>query len=234
MTESENFVSRWARLKRNTDIERRAEAGEETPGRFGADVSAGSAEVVVAQPQIDPAADEPFDPATLPSIEAITANTDIREFLQSRVPAELTRAALRQAWVSDPAIRDFIGIAENQWDFNDPNAIPGFGPLRDSNNVPALVARVMGKADNLAEMISETPLTVEQPLPDVTDCASADFNQSVQQSLDGSPSTSSISGLPDNKSGEGAATRINRGAEGDDSPRIRRTHGSALPRWNIG
>jgi TorA maturation chaperone TorD len=32
--------------------------------------------------------------------------------------------------VTDPAIRDFIGIAENQWDFNDPTAMPGFGPLR--------------------------------------------------------------------------------------------------------
>jgi hypothetical protein len=32
----------------------------------------------------------------------------------------MTVAALRRAWVSDPVIRDFIGIAENQWDFTNP------------------------------------------------------------------------------------------------------------------
>lgn len=45
---------------------------------------------------LEAAADGSFDLASLPSIEAITADTDIRGFLQSRVPAELTRAALRQ------------------------------------------------------------------------------------------------------------------------------------------
>ena len=75
------------------------------------------------------APEAPFDSASLPSIESIVGDTDIVAFLRKGVPADLTRAALRKAWASDPAIRDFIGIAENQWDFNDPNAIPGFGPL---------------------------------------------------------------------------------------------------------
>ena len=47
----------------------------------------------------------------------ITAETDIRAFLQKGVPAQLTRAALRRAWVADPNIRNFREIAENQWDF---------------------------------------------------------------------------------------------------------------------
>jgi TorA maturation chaperone TorD len=72
----------------------------------------------------------PFDLASLPPLQSITAGTDIRSFLGSSVPVELTRAALRRAWVTDPAIRDFIGIADNQWDFNDPTAMPGFGPVR--------------------------------------------------------------------------------------------------------
>jgi hypothetical protein len=74
-------------------------------------VGAGTAATV---PRIDAAAVEPFDLASLPSIDAIVADTDVRRFLQSGVPAELTRAALRRAWTSDPAIRDFVGIAENQ------------------------------------------------------------------------------------------------------------------------
>ena len=142
MRVSENFVSRWARLKRNADPRRRAKGITDTQLSMP-DVSIGGAEAANSQPQnVAATTDELFDPAGLPSIEAITANTDIRGFLQSRVPAELTRAALRQTWASDPAIRDFIGIAENQWDFNDPNAIPGFGQEQDC--APALLAQALG------------------------------------------------------------------------------------------
>ena len=70
-----------------------------------------------------------FDPASLPPVESISGSTDIRSFLLPGVPAALTQAALRRAWTTDPAIRDFIGIADNQLDFTDPTGIPGFGPL---------------------------------------------------------------------------------------------------------
>src|SRR5260370_39637743 len=69
------------------------------------------------------------DLSSLPPIESIDAATDITAFLRKGIPQELSRAALRRAWAADPAIRDFIGLAENAWDFNDPNAMPGFGPL---------------------------------------------------------------------------------------------------------
>ena len=49
----------------------------------------------------------------LPATESITADTDIRAFLAPGIPAHLTRAALRRAWAADPAIRDFVGLAEN-------------------------------------------------------------------------------------------------------------------------
>ena len=138
-------------------------------------------ETVLVPPEthrwIDAAADEPFDPSGLPSIEAITANTDVRGFLQSRVPAELTRAALRQAWTSDPAIRDFIGIAENQWDFNDPNAIPGFGPLGVTDE-PAILTQVLGKLEIGPETFSEssaseglTPSSINGPTSAVHETA---------------------------------------------------------------
>jgi hypothetical protein len=87
----------------------------------------------------------PFDPASLPPIESIVAGTDIRAFLQKGVPAALTKAALRRAWTTDPAIRDFIELAENQWDFTDPTAIPGFGPLQAGDSVRQLVEQAMGK-----------------------------------------------------------------------------------------
>jgi hypothetical protein len=219
VTASENFVSRWARLKRNADVERRAAPAGDPLMLPQADASSGGAEAIIAQPRID-AADEPFDPASLPSIETITVNTDIRGFLQSRVPAELTRAALRQAWASDPAIRDFIGIAENQWDFNDPDSIPGFGPLLESDNVPALLAQALGRRDKLARMISEMPVSVEQSLPAETCDEPVAWDDKSQQASDGSPP------------GDGEAASNDRFAEEneiDELPR-HRSHGSALPR----
>jgi hypothetical protein len=115
MSGPESFLSRWSRRKLESPNGTKLSRGEATPA-------------------VPPATGEPtsgaFDPATLPPIESIAADTDIRSFLRSGVPAELTRAALRRAWAADPTVRDFIGIADNQWDFNDPDAMPGFGPLR--------------------------------------------------------------------------------------------------------
>jgi hypothetical protein len=230
MTGPDNLILRWARLKRDSSIRHRTDFSGSLPPESVETVSAGTEETA-AQPRTDAAADGSFDLASLPSIEAISADTDIRGFLQSSVPAELTRAALRQAWANDPAIRDFIGIAENQWDFNDPNAIPGFGPLQMTDNLPALLAQALGRPDELAEMIAEMPVSVEQPLSAATDHEPPDLDQRVQQTFGGSPSTHNIRGLPDDGSGEGTA-RDDRVAKRDDSPRNHRSHGSALPRWD--
>ena len=163
MTVPENFVSRWARLKSESDHRARNGTLEMAAARSLRSLRNRH------RRNNRTMLDEPFDPASLPSIETITVDTDIRGFLQSRVPAALTRAALRQAWASDPAIRDFIGIAENQWDFNDPTAMPGFGPMLETDNVPALLARALGGRDKLADMIPEIPAPVENALPAVTE-----------------------------------------------------------------
>jgi Protein of unknown function (DUF3306) len=147
--ESERFLSRWVRLKRESTEAPRPDATD------GADAPAD-----VRVPQAAPAGDRAlssasvptpaFDLSTLPSIESITAATDIRPFLAPGVPAELTRAALRRAWIADPAIRDFVGIAENQWDFTDPHAIPGFGPIGPLDDVRRLVAQALGEVGSTA------------------------------------------------------------------------------------
>jgi Protein of unknown function (DUF3306) len=228
VTAPENFVSRWARLKRNAAPPRATE--DSTTPLSTPDVSAGSAEAAISQPRDDVATtEEALDLAGLPSIDAITADTDISGFLQSRVPAELTRAALRQAWTRDPAIRDFIGIAENQWDFNDPNAIPGFGPSQAQDRASALLAQALGEHNNLAEMIREMPPVVEQPLPPAIDPKPTDVTQSARATSEVSPATNGP-GLREDGSGDGAAVGNDRGAEADEARRNRRLHGSALPR----
>ena len=136
MTRSESILSRWSRMKQQS-----AEVGEpdgsselkSIDAEERADLNEATAATAVANSPTSP----PFDPASLPSLQSITAGTDIRLFLGSNVPVELTKAALRRTWATDPAIRDFVGIAENQWDFNDPTAMPGFGPLK-ANDVSAV------------------------------------------------------------------------------------------------
>ena len=232
MTSPENFVSRWARLKRGADLRHATEPAGDEPAASVREAPAAEAEAAITPPEIAEAADVPFDPASLPPIETITVDTDISGFLQSRVPAALTRAALRQAWASDPAIRDFIGIAESQWDFNDPNAMPGFGPLLEGDNVPALLAQALGRRDKLAEMIPEMPVSVAQAPPAVTAHEAvepADPDQGVQQTVDDSPSTNNLRRVADD-SGGGAASGDDHVAAADDAPRNHRSHGSALPR----
>ena len=82
------------------------------------------------------------DLASLPSLDSITATTDIRPFLAPGVPVKLVRAALRRAWVMDPRIRDFRGLQENDWDFNNPRAIAGFGPLEPGGDTRKFLAPV--------------------------------------------------------------------------------------------
>jgi hypothetical protein len=120
MSEPENFIARWARRKAAAqDAEARpaaAPAAAATPadGGDGDRKENDAAPTLGGTLEPSPAA---FDPAKLPPIESITAQTDIRAFLAPGVPAHLTRAALRRAWASDPKIRDFVGLSENSWDW---------------------------------------------------------------------------------------------------------------------
>ena len=229
MTASENFVSRWARLKRESETKRGIDPTGKGPSPDAIGPAPADAETTVGSQRDDEAIEQPFDLASLPSIETITVGTDIRGFLQSQVPAELTRAALRRAWASDPAIRDFIGIAENQWDFNDPNAMLGFGALSEQDSVQAL-AQAVGRHERLAEIIPETPVAMDRSLPATIDREPAEPEQGVQPTSEGPPLIDSASGLPDDRGKEDTGTENDDVADGDGSPRKPRSHGGALPR----
>ena len=100
-------------------------------------------------------ADGVFDPAVLPAVESISDRTSISAFLRNGVPDDLARAALRRAWTADPAIRDFIGIADNQWNFNDPDAMIGFGPLESTAS--DLVAYLQKGMRQVPDSIGDPP-----------------------------------------------------------------------------
>jgi hypothetical protein len=114
---------------------------------------------------------EPLAPLDdLPAIDEIVATTDIRAFLKPGVPESLKHAALRRAWVTDPAIRDFIGIAENQWDFTNPASIPGFGTLDSLQDVYHLLPKISvdeaRRDENRKDVQSELPENKNSREPD--------------------------------------------------------------------
>jgi len=150
MSEPENFIARWSRRKREAADEAEAtkpaaaasipdegahaddeqgEAGTPVPARSGAS---------------EPASE--FDWTKLPPVETITAESDIRAYLRPGVPPELSRAALRRAWAADPKIRDFVGLADYDWDFNTPGAIAGFGPLEMTDELRRQIVRMVGSS----------------------------------------------------------------------------------------
>ncbi len=219
MSGPEDFLTRWARRKQE------AAQAPRPPAETGAEAPA---------PERAPAApiEEPIlDLSTLPPIEEITATTDIRAYMAPGVPVELTRAALRRAWVTDPTIRDFIGIAENQWDFNDPHGVPGFGPLKDAGR---LVAQFLGEEERRAARLANSPAP-EAPrvsaagpnvasLPDVT----AGRGESAPVT-DGQPQSPAQGGT-----NISAATKIVASQQPDPRQSVHapipRGHGGALPK----
>ena len=167
-----SFLERWSRNK----IEGECEAPPDQSGmpeRSASDVDKAPAE---AAPKPE------FDLASLPSLDSITAATDIRAFLGPDVPRELARAALRRAWSADPAIRDFKGLAENDWDFTDPAAMPGFGALPEGYDIKKLVAQIFGEDEKpvVPEATSEQP-----PVPQLA--RNADENGSPASQKEAAP-----------------------------------------------
>ena len=214
----EQFLARWSRRKQEAKadhvepaLEQAAEAhGPTSPERA-------AAEPVAAE----------TDLSKLPPIESIDAASDITAFLREGVPQELSRAALRRAWSADPAIRDFVGLAENAWDFNDPNAMPGFGPLDYSaEQVDALVRRVGGGVVETAEGLPNALAEATEDLAELTpaEAGFAQFSGPAREIT--SPQLrdeSAPAQLPTNS----AASQPE--AEADKTPVPRRTHGGALP-----
>src|SRR5690348_2495761 len=104
----DSFLTRWSRRKAAAKAEPAVEpAREEQPA--------------AAEAEAQPTPEQPgkvVDLSLLPPLEEITSATDITGFLKAGVPEALRTAALRKVWTSDPAIRDFIGLSENAWDFN--------------------------------------------------------------------------------------------------------------------
>jgi Protein of unknown function (DUF3306) len=161
------------------------------------------------------------DLSSLPPIDSITSATDVTAFLRKGIPQDLTHAALRRAWSVDPAIRDFVGLAENAWDFNDPTAMPGFGPLDCSEGeLATLVDRIVGGLRKSAEALPETSVKIAESSRELHQAETASVTVAAEDSA-----AAQVISAP------AAAQPIATEAAGRErEPVLRRTHGSALPR----
>jgi hypothetical protein len=215
----QDFLGRWSRRKRDA----RAGPEPDQPVRPPDTLQAGPAvatERSIAEPEIDL--------STLPPIDSITAASDVAAFLRNGIPQELTRAALRRAWSADPAIRDFVGLAENAWDFNDPNAIPGFGPLDCSpEQLQTLVDRVIGNARSIAENLAEAQAGqgIDLQSDDIGRAPESPLQAVLAHGPPDEISTSEPQHPP-----AALHSEVSRNVVSNEVPMARRTHGSALPR----
>ena len=217
----DDFLRRWSRRKQ--EVQRAAKVPPAAKAESGAPEPAPTEEA--AKPP-QPA----FDPASLPSLESITAVSDISPFLRAGVPAELTRAALRRVWTADPAIRDFVGLSENAWDFTAPNAIPGFGSLELTEDVRAMIASTVEQIGAALE-----PRPPNAPVKEAKAKDSSALNSDVTSadaplpSLGDARLANEPSPLQSNEEIAVVQHDVRRGDE-DEKPLPRRGHGGALPR----
>lgn len=190
-----SFLSRWSRLKRGeTDKPTPHEQPEASP-----------AERPSEQPVAEVRAED------LPSIDDLEIDSDISAFLQKGVPEHLQRLALRKMWTLDPAIRDFIEVAENQYDFN-AGAVPGFGELAPGVDMQRLLAQAIG-----AE-----PAKPSQSETDAVRQAAADHPAaSMHQPSPQTPATADVAMQQ--------ATELPESCAEEPAPPRRRRHGGALP-----
>ena len=185
MSDAEGFLARWSRRKREAAAQ--PEAAEATPASDNTKRTSLAAAA-----------------ADLPPIDSIDAASDITAFLGAGVPLDLTRAALRRAWSTDPAIRDFVGLSENAWDFNAPDGVPGFGSL-NPDQIRRLVQEMFGA-----------------PEPDAPTCPAEDAVLSAASAATPVPT-------PEPDPPAAVAVAQTQAAPSPPVPATLRRHGSALP-----
>ena len=221
MSNDTDFLARWSRRKHHAATDRiRQSKSESTPDDI---VSETSAALAQGENRL------PFDPASLPTIESISAESSIRAFLEAGVPVDLARAALRRVWLLDPAIRDFVGLSENSWDFNAPGTMAGFGPI-DGKEVERLLTQLLGEPDTIATVVHPSvtsPLAENSQPADEPDPVNAESMASAKgQKLD----FGEIDVASDvTQQGGAAPPQSELASPGCPSPSLPRGHGGASP-----
>jgi len=219
MNDPEHFLKRWSRRKLEPEERDQGAASGLTSSKAAPTEKTAVPDEKAGMPEPARSTDKDesvFDLTKLPPIESIDAGTDITGFLKPGVPPDLTRAALRRAWSADPAIRDFVGLSENSWDFNAGN-VPGFGSIS-----PEEVARLFEHLEKFAggEMTKTEPAAAAEPAESATpDKRDAESGPATQLATNETART-----VQSEKDASSRATE-----EEQSSPPPQRRHGGALP-----
>ncbi|MFG5121151.1 DUF3306 domain-containing protein [Methylorubrum sp. POS3] len=240
---SDGFLSRWARRKEAVRVAEQSATREAslTPTAPSVGDLDGATELQAISPlpssphgasrapddrQTIPELGADAEPdllADLPSLDALTPETDLTPFLRSGVPTALRNAALRRMWSLDPGIRDFVSEArEYAYDWNTPGGVPGLGPLLPSDDVKAMLGRLFRDPAEAKALPVEHP----QESIDESNPAPADATPPVEAALEGEPvpdeamrpATAAIPSAPQSEVAQVPSME----------PRMRR-HGGAIP-----
>ena len=230
MSNDTDFLARWSRRKHDAATEKiKQSKPDSTPGEIVSETSVASLELDENK--------QPFDAASLPTIDSIGAGSDIRAFLESGVPDDLARAALRRVWSLDHTIRDFVGLSENSWDFNAPGAMAGFGPI-GGEEAGRLLTRLLGEPDTMAAGINP-PLSASPANDPQRQAGESGMIKQQEPNIelvapgsdqDQQPDLEKVS-LTDNATQYEGAIALQRQPVSAErrSPIPQRSHGSALP-----
>ena len=242
MNEPDDFLARWSRRKNEAGkTPAKPPVVSESPAAARPDAvtpsSQATGEAADTQASNSAAKREPaFDPTTLPPIDSIGADTDIGAFLKPGVPSELRHAALRRAWSTDPAIRDFKGLQENDWNFNDPNGIPGFGELSPHTDVKKMLGQLFGESADEPTTSAEVPAPIAQAIPNSPEVsgqseaiADQEKSDSVRDDQVADVSQSADAGENEMVHRNNDVAMQDKKTTTDAPVARRRTHGGALP-----
>jgi uncharacterized protein DUF3306 len=233
---SEDFLTRWSRRKRDvTETEQVKVPVVNAPGEHDAIVEKAIPENAksVEQGDVIESPEPTFDLKSLPPIESITAATDIRPFLAPGVPADIARAALRRAWSSDPRIRDFVGLADYDWDYHTPGSAAGFGPLEMTDELRRMVARILGDiVDTDTSKRSGEPATGTECAEESVPLGAEAKLAAPSNSIPPSPTPRVDRTAPVVAVETAVSTAVQHETLQDQPPRspVRRGHGRALPK----
>jgi hypothetical protein len=163
---SEDFLSRWSRLKRS--------GGEPAP----AEAKPPGASPAVASPGAAAAPPAPTPPPPLPPIESLEPGADISQFMRADVGEGLKRQALRKL-LQDPRFNVMDGLDVYIDDYSQPDPLPeGWlekmnqtARLGDYHEPPPEEAEAQQPAEDAqhpeaaAEPQESTPVPEGEPLP---------------------------------------------------------------------
>lgn len=219
------FLSRWAKRKLETAKLQTAnpDPGESGAGEPGSPVRVGRGE---------PSSDVIPEPLPLPSLDDVVPGADLSLFMQPHVPETLRNAALAKMWRSDPSIRDFIEMADYQWDWNTPGGMPGYAESVSGLDLEQMARRIVhgspktlieGQAMEISETSPTSALDFSQDSEDSVHAATREQSGAI------APGDAESLTAPGNQVDEDHAATQHDASFAEPGVPSRRRHGSAVP-----